>query len=87
MLRFKTAVTKEPLRQLVLIFYNEHIITRQVRDAHCLIRMSVQLFPADIVHYFNSYVMNVWLSNTYAFVIVNAYINVSLYSKESLYVL
>ncbi len=54
--------------------YNEHIIIRQVRDARCLIRMSVQWFPAYIVHYFNSYVMNVWLSNHLYFFKVNAYI-------------
>jgi hypothetical protein len=52
--------------------YNEHNIIRQARDSRCLIRMSVQCFPADIFHYFNSYVMNVWLSNIYAFVIVHA---------------
>jgi hypothetical protein len=34
--------------------------------------MPTALFPAEVVHYFNIYVMNVWLSNIYTFVIVNA---------------
>jgi hypothetical protein len=44
----------------MLTSYNEHIVIRQARDSRCLMRMLVQCFPADVVNYFNNYVMNVW---------------------------
>jgi hypothetical protein len=38
---------------------NEHIIIRTVQWLSCcLIRMSVQWFPADVVHYFNIYIIS-----------------------------
>ncbi len=71
--RFKTTVRKEAFRQLCsyVNIYNEHIVIRHARDSRCLIKISVQCFPADVVNYFNSYAMNVWLSNIYTFVKVN----------------